>query len=374
MRAFARSVAAAIGAGALLLSLTPVAQSVVLLPADPTRYCAWSVVYPGAANYAWPDTHAAYINQAVLLGPKEKAVITGTDPKARYWSITTYNLEDREVIDVVNDVTVRRSGPKKTWTVTVSPKHNPKDPNSLKSADAYTYGSPLEFKKSTVIMYRVYLPESGGYSGGALPTITVFHDDGTRKQTERLKACTPSQVGPPDQPLGLEKAVGLEGEQFVRAEGGRFYPSYDTSYLAAEVAYDPEKVLVITGKAPRVRKDVRYWSICQNVNEPPLPVVDCVADIDVTTSPSTGKYTVAVVGPGQVPDRSAYPGVTFLEWAGAGATAPLPPAFLIVRHILASKSFKESVANVPLSRPATLTMGDYAPIIDQVPVSELRAR
>jgi hypothetical protein len=369
-----RPLAAAVGAGALLLSLTPAARSVVLLPPDSARYCAWSVVYPGKANYAWPDTNASYINQAVLLGPKEKAVITGRDPKARYWSITTYNLQDREVIDVVNDVTVRRSGPKKTWTVTVSPKHNPSDPNSLKSAGSYTYGTPLNFKQVTVIMYRVYLPESGGYSGGTLPTITVFHDDGIRKQAERLKACTPSQVGPPDQPLGLEKAVGLEGEQFVRADGGRFYPSYDTAYLAAEAAYDPETVLVITGKAPRVRKDVRYWSICQNVNEPPLPVVDCVADIDIATSPSTGKYTVALVGPGQVPDMSAYPGVTFLEWADDGAAGPLPPAFLIVRHILASKSFKESVGQVPLGKPATSTMGEYAPIIERVPIAELRAR
>ena len=373
MRALTRSVAATVGAGALILSLAPAAQSVAVLPADADRRCAWPIVYPyGDANYAWPDTNAAYINQAVVLGPNEKVVITGKDPKARYWSITTYNYDDREVIDRVNDVTVKR-GKNGAWTVTVSPRQNPKDPNSLQAAPLTKPGESPTFRNVTVIMYRVYLSETSGYSGGPLPTVTLHHSTPVNgKKTERLKACVGNQIRPPDGIPPLDEASGVPSEYFVRAEGGRFYPSRDTAYLAADVPYDPERILVVTGKAPRVREDVRYWSLCQNLNEVPLPVVDCASDRDVTLT--GGKYTIAIVGPGQVPDRSAYPGVTFVDWASTGTAMPLPNAFLIMRHILPSKSFSGSIDKVELGEPATSSMGDYAPIIEQVPVSELRAR
>lgn len=376
MRKWSHLVVASVATVGLTLAAMPAAQSVLLLPADPARYCAWSVVYPGVANYAWPDTHAAYINQAVVLGAGEKAVITGRDPKARYWSITTYNLADREVIDVVNDVNVKRkgTGPGSTWTVTVSPKGNAKDPNWLKSADRYTYGTPLDFQKVTVIMYRVYLSETSTYSGGPLPTITIYHDDGIKKAPERLKACTPSQVGPPEQPLGLEEAIGTPSDYFVRAAGGRFYPSYDTAYLAAEVPYDADSILVVSGRAPVAGKgkksDVRYWSLCQNVNKAPLPVVDCVSDKDVKLV--KGRYTIAVVGPGQVPDRSLYPNVTFVEWSETAGDPP--PAFLIMRHILSSAKFANAIDRVEVGQPASTTMGEYTPMIEHLTLDELSAR
>ena len=369
-RAFVRGVVAT-AVTVLVLGLTPAAQSVVVLPADPARRCAWPVVYPVDANYAWPDTHAAYINQAVLLGPGEKVVITGRDPKARYWSITTYNLQDREVIDRVNDATVKRQGKgaKTTWTVTVSPRDNPRDPNSLKSAAAYTYGDPVDQQKVTVIMYRVYLSQTKGYTGGPLPVVTLHHDDGLGKRTERLTPCVGDQIKPPDQPVDLDTAVGVPAE-FVRAEGGRFYPSYDTSYLAAQVPYDPSRILVVTGKAPRVPRQVRYWSLCQNVNAGDLPVVDCASDEDITLT--DGRYTIAVVGPGQVPDRSRYPGVTFVEWTDPAETpADIPDAFLIWRNILPAKSFPYAVDKVPLGEPASPTMGDYAPVISHMTLEQL---
>ena len=148
-----------IAVAAIVASAMPAAQSVSLLPSGADRNCAWPIVYPKGANYAWPDTHAAYINQAVVLAPNEKVVITGRDPKARYWSITTYNFEDRQVIDRVNDVTVKRAK-NGTWTVTVSPQQDPEDPNSLKAAPLPEPGQNGSFKNVTVIMYRDYLSET----------------------------------------------------------------------------------------------------------------------------------------------------------------------------------------------------------------------
>ena len=368
-----------VGAGALLLGVAPVAQSVSVLPGDPDRRCAWSVVYPLDANYAWPDEDAAYINQAVALGPGEKMVITGRDPKARYWSITTYNLEDRQVIDRVNDVTVKRQGKGTSapWTVTVTPRQNRKDPNSLQAAPLPGAGQAPTFKNVTVVMYRVYLSETGTYAGGALPTVTLHHVDGTKTRAERLPPCKPEQIKAPEIPLGLEPAVGVPSDAFIRAEGGRFYPSYDTAYLAAEVPYDPARILVVSGKAPRSGKarnaDVRYWSLCQNVNAGNLPVVDCASDADVQGQRRDGRYVIAIVGPGQVADRSRYPGVTFIDWSKA-ASADLPPAFLIMRHILANPKFAQSIDNVKLGDRASTSMGDYAPIIEHLTLDELSAR
>lgn len=365
-------------AAALVAGLAPSASAVVLVPQDPLvaggppRTCAWPIVYPGDANYAWPDTNAAYIVQAALIGAKEKVVISGRDPKARYWSITTYDFKNRQVIDRVNDANVVRAK-NGAWTVTVSPRDNPKDPNSLKSAPAYAYGSPLDPAKVTVIMYRVYLPTTGTYSGGPLPTVTLVHDDGTRKAQERLKPCTAAQIGPPDRPLGLDTAVGLPADYFVRAEGGRFYPSYDTAYLAAEVPYDPARILLVKGTAPVVGKDVRYWSVCQNVNIAPLPVVGCASDKDVALT--KGTYTIAVVTPEQVPlaDRGKYPGVTFINWGDANSQGVHEDAMLIVRNILPSPSFAYSIEKVPLGNPASPTMGVYAPMISHVSLADLRA-
>lgn len=360
----------------LVACIVPSAGAVVLVPQEPlvaggpARTCAWPIVYPGEANYAWPDTNAAYIVQAALIGAKEKVVISGRDPKARYWSITTYDFKDRQVIDRVNDATVVRAK-NGTWTVTVSPRDNPKDPNSLKSAPAYRYGDPLDPAKVTIIMFRVYLPTGGTYSGGPLPTVTLQHDDGTQKHRERLKPCTASQIGPPDRPLGLDPAVGVP-DQFIRADGGRFYPSFDTSYLVADVPYDPERILVVTGTAPTTPGQVRYWSLCQNVNEGVLPVVDCASDQDVTLD-AERRYTIAVVGPGQVPDRSAFPGVTFLDWKGAANDQSMKNAFLIWRNILPSPTFSYAVDKVPLGQVASTTMGEYAPVISHVALDELRA-
>jgi hypothetical protein len=359
--------------GGFVVGAAPVANSVVLLPNDETRRCAWPIVYPKDANYAWPDTNAAYINQAVLLGPNEKVVITGREPKARYWSITTYNLEDREVIDRVNDVTVKRKGKgaSVTWTVTVSPKSNRRDPNSLQAAPLPKRGQAPTMRNVTVIMYRVYLSETGNYTGGVLPTVTLHHASGS-KRVERLKPCVGAQIRAPEIPLGLVPAEGVPADGFVRAEGGRFYPSKDTAYLAAEVPYDPERILVVSGKAPAARKDVRYWSLCQNVNAGDLPVVACASDRDVRLT--DGRYTIAVVGPGQVVDRSAYPGVTFINWTSRTAVGPPPPAFLIMRHVLPAKSFAGSIDRLKLEQPAVPAMGEYAPVIEQVPLADLRAR
>lgn len=380
MRLTARVLALACGV-ALTVTLAP-ASAVILVPQEPltpgapTRVCGWPINYPADANYSWPDTDAAYFVQSVLLSEGDEIVITGRDPKARYWSIQTYNYGDRQVIDSVNDEQVTRvgKGSKKTWSVTVSTRPSKPGDSRLQGGDPYVVGSPFSFEtdatKLTVIIYRVYRSATATTSGGPLPTVTLKNADGS---VQRLKTCGKSQIGPPSNPIVLDAQPGVP-DQFVRADGGRFYPSYDTSYLVAERPYDPEKVLIVTGRAPRTPKDMRYWSLCQNINESPLPVVDCKSDADIRLT--KGRYTIAVVTPEQVPltDRAKYPGVTFIDWGELNDEGAYDPALLLYRNILPKKAFRFSAAKVPLNAFATSTMGAYAPIIEQVPLAELRAR
>lgn len=380
MRLAVRLVAMVAGI-ALTVGLAP-ATAVVLVPQDPLepggprRTCAWPINYPADANYSWPDTDAAYFVQSALLSEGDEIIITGRDPKARYWSIQTYNYGDREVIDSVNDRQVTRvgKGSKRTWTVTVSTAKSKPGDSRLQGGDPYVVGTPFAIEsdatKLTVVIYRVYRSASSTTAGGPLPGVTLKHADG---RVERLKTCTNEQVGPPANPFVLDEQPGIP-DQFIRADGGRFYPSYDTSYLVAERDYDPERVLVVTGRAPRVPRDMRYWSLCQNINESPLPVVDCASDADITLT--KGRFTIAVVTPEQlsVDERSAYKGVTFIDWGEVNDAGDYDPALLIFRNILPRKSFKYSAAKVRINQFATTTMGEYAPIIEQIPLAELSTR
>jgi hypothetical protein len=368
-------VAVFISCAALALVALPVAPatSLVIAPTDPDRRCAWPIAYPGEANYAYPDTSAAYFVQAAFLAPGDEIVITGTDPKARYWSLQTYRFSDSTLLDSVNDVTVRRAGrgAKATWTVrVVAPSADKgRDPNVLKAAGTAKPGDAFG-SNLTVVMYRVYAATTTSVAGGPMPSITV--KDAATGTTERLAPCKPSQVGPPENRPVLEPAVGV-GTVFVRGAASRFYPSADTAYLVAQAPYRSDQILVMTGKAPRSPGEVRYWSVCQNINAGDLPVVDCVRDTDVVRN-RAGRYTIAVVGTGQISaaERRNYPGVTFLEW-GDTSGPTVPDAFLLYRNILPDPGFAFAASRVPLLKRADRYIGDYAPRLASLPIAQFRA-
>lgn len=353
---------------ATIASLSP-SVTAATIPDD--KGCAWPINYPGGANYAYPDTNAAYFVTPIILDPGDRVVITGKDPKARYWSMQTYRFSDSTLIDSVNDVTVKRkgSGTKATWSVqVVRPEADTgKDPNVLAGAgdfDGTNFGSNL-----TVIMMRVYLGEKT-ISGGPLPTLTIESAAGKRV----LRPCKPAQVKPPARNPNMLPAVGVP-DRFVRADGGRFYPSADAVYLVAQEAYDADRVLVITGRAPRTPQDTRYWSMCQNVNEGLLPVVACLRDNQVIVDRG-GRYRIAVVSQAQVPTaaRSAYKGVTFLDWGAAKADGTYSDAFLLYRNILPSPSFAGSVDRVPYGAYGVDHIGDYAPTLSTMSRAEFDAQ
>lgn len=384
MRTLAASAAAVALGGGLLAAAVP-SSALLLVPVQPVteggpnRICAWPINYPAAANYSWPDTDAAYYVQSAFMEKGDELIITGRDPKARYWSIQTYNYRDRQVIDSVNDEQITRTGKgsKATWTVRVTTSKSRPGDNVLQGADPFKVpvgrlpNAEDDGHQLTVVIYRVYRSSTGNPSGGVLPRVTVRTKDG---RLDPLVPCSPkTQVGPPDNPVILERQLDVPAD-FVKAPDGPFYPSYDTSYLLAERPYDPESILVVTGRAPRVPADVRYWSLCQNINQRPLPVVDCVSDRDVKLT--QGRYTIAIASRAQIPlsERAKYEGVTFVDWGKVNGQGGYEPALLLFRNILPNPKFAYSVDQLDPYEPASPAMGDFAPVIGQVPISEFRAR
>lgn len=352
--------ALAVGLTATLLPAPPATADVALLP----RACAWpGITNADVANYAWPDTNATYFIRAARLDAGDRIVVRGTDPDARYWSLQTYRFGDSSRLDGVNDADVRRDADG-SWSVTLRLDDDPTDPNVLQMpspgpADVASLGN------LGVLIYRVYVPASGGASGGAMPELTVIDADGTATP---LTPCAPEEVGPPANRPVLTPATGLT-PRFTRQTGSNAYPSADTAYLAAEAPYRAGKVLVVTGKAPRLNRHVRYWSVCQNLNADLLPVIDCAHDTEIRLRRDR-TFAVAVVGPGQVAParRRAFRAVTFLDWTTGAATAPLPPALLLYRTILPTAGFDRAAQDVPVGRVGRAVIGAYAPALRYVPL------
>ena len=363
----------ALAAGLIVGPAGPAAP-LTLTPTDPDRQCGWPIAYPGSANYAFPDTSAAYFVQAAILGPGEEIIFAGKDPKARYWSMQTYRFSDSTLIDSVNDVTVKRLGKRgakaKRWTITVtSPdRDNGRNPNVLSGAgefDGVNFGSNI-----TVVMFRVYVSKTKTASGGPMPKVTLKSRDASGKTvTTRLKTCTKDQVGLPENRPNLTAEEGL-GLEFLRGPAARFYPSADTSYLVAQAPHREDEILVMTGRAPRTPKDMRYWSVCQNVNAGDLPVVDCLRDEQVTLD-AERRYAIAIVTTEQRARVSPkdYPGVSFLDW-GDPTDGSYADAFLVYRNILPNKRFAGSASRVPVLEPAQPVIGDFAPQFAYLTVEE----
>jgi hypothetical protein len=61
-----------------------------------------------------------------------------------------------------------------------------------------------------------------------------------------------------------------------------------------------------------------------------------------------------------------------VEWSETAGDQP--PAFLIMRHILSGAKLQGAIDRVEVGRPASTTMGDYAPVIEHLTLDELSAR
>ncbi len=349
------------------------------VPDVPT--CSWPLeTSPDSLlNVAYPDTNAIYWTMPIDTVRWSSMLITGAFPAARFMSLTAYDSRG-EAVEGLLDYEIRPDqgsrnpfdrgqasavpGRGSTYTVVVDQAAKaPKGGNHLRLS-----GDRIGF-----VIYRLYVPDNGTYPQGGvdLPSITLY---GTNGQVLPLQPCTRRDPGSLAG-NGYAEAAGVLAQILANLKPGvgassscapdqvafaipqstgGYFPNPANKYIAApDLCYQPGRVVVVRGKAGvypdtyngapvwqppgRYAKiDLRYWSMCNNDQTQPYPVVQCAADYQ-TKVDNQGYYTYVLGVEDQQPD-----------WLGADATwlpwgAQNVPNILIFRNMLPAPSFKQSV-------------------------------
>ncbi|KQC34975.1 hypothetical protein UK82_29045 [Frankia sp. ACN1ag] len=385
------------------LSLMTITVTILAMPAlasaaTPTLTtpaCAWRLeTTPSTTNVAFPDSDATYWTTPFTVQDGLQVTVSGSYADARYTSLTVYDSNRSPFMtngvssSLPDYLTAPDAGSTNPWEQTAAPSGHFTVTLSQNAATGETNTVPLApagtpSGRTGYLIYRAYLPADGNPSSIPLPTLT-FDQDGT-SVTPPACGSTPSSDPPTVAEATVSSAADSAGPQFARGSSGTggLFPNPDNAYLSEELTPPTgNTVLVIRGKAPRTPQsndpmpwpsatsDLRYWSLCDNLAIPPLPVVvntlpdgsldyGCRADYK-TGLDSTGYYTFVV---GTEAQRSAIeniPGATFVPFSNAD---PTTQHILLFRNLLGG-GFDESVQDVPSdNRPASaaVVMKDYYP-------------
>lgn len=377
--------------------------------------CSWPVrSQPDAVNVAFPDENATYWVTAYVPVPATGMVLRGHYPHARYFSLHAYDALQRPV-DALADFEIRPDagdnpfvrkprGPVGTWTVHVVPGARPKEgatPNTLYA------GKAADGNQNTVaaVMLRVYVPDDPKSLQGGVPLPTVTMEAGNtelasfaqcdpialvpdtglngfvRDSNWPVAGSAPADDAPP--PVWrkffsidrtLVDALLPAGPVHDAVRGalppsrGGFYSNVHNSYISALIKRNDGEIIVFRGHMPsfpdtragvpaRARRNVRYWSICQN-ELATQRYVGCVADYQ-SVRDRAGYATFVISDPADRPKNATREaGVNWLPWGGAYADSQI-----IYRQMVAAPSFARSIERVQDGEDLRKAMGIDYPVI-----------
>ncbi len=347
--------------------------------------CSWPLETTGSGitNVAYPDTNATYWTMPLDSERWKSVVISGTYAQARFFSFTSYVAkgsvaDNGSLYDVdikpdagsTNPFVTTESGPH-NYTITAGRSDSPESSNFL----------PFGNTRLVWIIYRVYVPNKGldRQAGVPLPTITLVGRDG---EPHTIPAC--SARNDPDalanlgrdllrQGLDIRAALselltdsnpGITGQQascqptplisWIPENTGGYFPNPANKYIAIPgLCFRPDQILVVRGKGPSFPDtynggtifeppglDMRYWSVCNNNQRAPYPVVACKADYQ-TALDESGHYTYVVSAPES-------PRMQTPSWVPADATwlpwgSKTSPNILLLRNMLPEPAFTHSI-------------------------------
>ncbi len=353
--------------------------------AQPALPCSWPLEtsVDSLLNVAYPDTNAIYCDNAHRHGPLAR--YDHQRPLSCYALHVVHFL--RRVlgspIEGLLDYQIRAD----------TNSRNPFDPGKAPAAggagvsgDNYTVvvdqdvrapkgGNHLQLGPGLGwVIYRIYVPNSGqNQQGGVdLPSITLVGRDGSLHPIAPCPARDPASFAQnyPEAAAALRAIIAAAGsigggtapcapDQVafaIPSITGGYFPNPANKYIAApSLCYEPGRVIVVRGKAavfpdtyngksvwqPRgqfAKVDMRYWSMCNNNQEQPYPVVQCAADFQ-TLVDDQGYYTyiVAATDDGKAPAWLPA-GTTWLPWGSKTARN-----ILIFRNMIPAPSFHQSV-------------------------------
>lgn len=381
--------------------------------------CSWPLTLRNI-NFAYPDTSADYWMTHFGALPGSRLVIRGRFPDARYFSFHAYDEAQRPVASIADHEIIpdrgmnpfasstgrgRESG---TYTVSVvfEPKPDDPEPNTVYAGEMDNGArNPGGF-----VIYRIYIPDDpkGSTGGVPLPTVTMETAGGAVEQ--ELGHCEPL---PPPTGSTLDDEARQRNYQYVGSGRThvpgtdpvpvwkRFYGTdrefrdwcpdprcQDTgpkmksgflaneqiAYLYARISREYGDVIVLrmrvptfpdtrSGAEPTDRRQVRYWSICQN-NDASQRVVSCSPDYDtvVRRHPDLGgrAYATFVISdPEDRPDNATRAeGINYLEWGGFYYSG-----IVIYRQMLPAGAFDEAIRNIQEGTPPAKIMKTYHPLM-----------
>lgn len=310
-------------------------------------------------------------------------VVQGEYPQARFFSFATY-VASGSSVDSIHDVDIApkpgstnpfrpgAQGDKHKYRVTISTDTPASDRNHIKLGD-----TPLAW-----VIYRIYVPNQGldNAAGVPLPRVTLIALDGTKHPIPACPFKKPAvqlaflllelQANGFGPAADMMQALYSQGDNdglpadtncqptddivfWIPKNTGGLFPNEANKYIAAPgLCFDPNKVIVVRGKGgvypdtynggtiydPAVPGKIRlrYWSMCNNDQVKPFPVVQCSPDA-LTPLDSNGFYTY-VIGAGDSPPAGLGPDVAWLAWG-----IKTKPNILILRNMLPKATFEKSV-------------------------------
>jgi hypothetical protein len=346
--------------------------------------CSWpmEVTGQGLSNVAYPDTDATYWVMPVDTSAWKSMILTGQYPQSRFFSFTAYYSTQQtspRVVDSIIDADIAPdAGSSNPFAPgTAAAPHNYTvtfDANATGTGNHVAWASD----QTTYVIYRLYVADKGlaREAGAPLPTLTLVDTSGNQHPVaqcssairvaaelkEWLRAVQSSSVAetcPMTTPHS--GAVTFTGSGGGGGAGG--FPNPVTKYYSApNLCLQSGQVIVVRGQAPDFPNTynggtiyqpvfpgsirVRYWSMCNNKEVTPGPVVACMADY-ATQLDDQGFYTYVVSYEETGADLWTPPswlpaGATWLRWGD-----PLIQSALTFRDMLPEAGFTLTGSYLP---------------------------
>jgi hypothetical protein len=387
----------------------------------PRTDCFWLEYDKEKYNYGLNDSGAT-VWVAVYSLPDEGARITveAAFPYARFMSLITYPVEggtidalaDRDIIADNGSTNPfvegnPRNDPSRRYLVTLASGPPPEESNS--SNDNVLYGGPSGAGSVGLMVYRVYVANSGkdGSGGVGLPRVTLHMADGTTVQGE--DACEILSLGVEEPPFNLPPAdvyAELRGSYdpsknppvFRATYGSEFrvqcdfygdcsgtpekssggYNNIGTDYMYSFFNRQHGEVVVLRGKLPEtpktldgtdsvfMEKQLRYWSVCP-YEFYSTATTKCLFDEEITVN-EDGFYTFVYSRESDRPNNATSEcGVGYIPWSeegdglgiAEGRESNRDDGYLLVRNMLPAPDFTQTIVNTRVPGDEAEVLGKY---------------
>jgi hypothetical protein len=343
--------------------------------------CGWplQVTGHGLSNVANPDTDATYWVMPVDTSTWQAMIVTGQYPQSRFFSFTTYydlqQTSPRVVGDIIDAQIAPDSGSSNPFSPGVGA--GPHDYTVTLDSGESGSGNHLAWApgQTTYVIYRIYVADHGlgSEAGAPLPALTLVDTSGNHHPLAQCSSATRIAAELKDLIAALKGGVTAQTCQMTTQSGavtftansgaGGVFPNPVTRYYSARnLCLQQDKVIVVRGQAADFPDtfnggsiyqpafpgsiQLRYWSLCNNKEVTPGPVVACMAD-HATQLDQQGFYTYVISrgdagGGGETPPSWLPPGVTWLPWGD-----PLIQSALVFRDMLPEPDFTLTGSYLP---------------------------